>query len=124
MHDADFAVVAYGSAARFSRPAIKAARDAGIKVGLIRPITLWPYPTALIAEMAEKVKGFLVVELNHGQMVDDVRLAVNGRKPVNWFGKGKDDPSTLFSGFGTVISSDEILIEIKKLVSAGKEASP
>ena len=122
MKDADFAVVAYGTAARFSRPAIQQARESGIKVGLIRPITLWPYPTAQIAEAAENVKGFLVVELNYGQMVDDVKLAVNGKKPVSWFGKGMNDPSALFTGFGSVISSDEILGEIRKLASAGKEA--
>lgn len=122
MEDADYAVVAYGSAARFSRPAIRQAREAGIKVGLIRPITLSPYPTEAIALAAEKVKQFLVLELNWGQMVQDVRLAVNGKKPVSWYGKGENDASSLFSGFGAIFSSDDVLVEINKLASAGKEA--
>ncbi len=122
MDDADYAVVAYGTAARFSRPAIIEARAEGIKVGLIRPITLWPYPAGVIAEVAERVKRFLVVELNWGQMVEDVKLAVNGKRPVSWFGKGAGDDSELFSGFGTIISSDEILGEIKKMALAREEA--
>ena len=63
------------------------AREKGIKVGLLRPITLFPYPTRVIQEMAKRVKGFLAVEMSAGQMVEDVRLAVNGKVPVEHFGR-------------------------------------
>ena len=85
--DADYIMVAFGSCARISQKAMDIARKAGIKVGLIRPITLWPFPTAIIAEYATKVKGILTVEMNAGQMVEDVRLAVNGKVKVEHFGR-------------------------------------
>ena len=85
--DAEYIIVAFGSVARICLKAIEDARAAGIKIGLIRPITLWPYPTKRIAELSKKVKGMLVVELNAGQMVEDVRLAVEGRIPVYHFGR-------------------------------------
>lgn len=85
--DADYVIVAFGSAARITQKAIDMARAGGIKVGLFRPITLWPFPTNEIAEMARSKKGILVVEINAGQMVQDVRLAVNGSTPVNHFGR-------------------------------------
>ena len=87
MDDADYAIVAFGSAARLSEKAIEVAREEGLKVGLFRPITLWPFPTKEIAELAKTKKGILVVEINAGQMVQDVRLAVNGAIPVEQFGR-------------------------------------
>lgn len=85
--DAELIIVAFGAMARISQKAIEMAREEGIKVGLIRPITLWPFPTQIISDYANKVKGFLSVELNAGQMVEDVRLAVNGRVKVEHFGR-------------------------------------
>ena len=82
MDDAEICVVAFGIAARVSKNAITAAREKGIKVGLIRPITLWPFPSEAIKKAAEKVKGFISVELSMGQMIDDVRLAQNCLRPV------------------------------------------
>lgn len=85
--DADYVIVAFGSAARLSDKAIQIAREQGIKVGLFRPITLWPFPTKEIAELAKTKKGILVVEINAGQMVQDVLLAVNGAVPVEHYGR-------------------------------------
>ena len=85
--DADYVIVAFGSAARLSDKAIQIAREQGIKVGLFRPITLWPFPTKEIAELAKTKKGMLVVEINAGQMVQDVLLAVNGAIPVEHYGR-------------------------------------
>ena len=82
MDDADFCVVAFGIAARVSKNAVTAARKAGIKVGLIRPITLWPFPKKVLAEAADKVKAFACVELSMGQMIEDVRLATECKRPV------------------------------------------
>ena len=85
--DAEYLIVAFGSIARICLKAIEDARAKGIKIGLIRPITLWPFPTAEIARLAGRVKGILTVELNAGQMVEDVRLAVEGAVPVYHFGR-------------------------------------
>ena len=85
--DADYLIVAFGSAARIAQKAIEIAREEGIKVGLFRPITLWPFPSKQIADMARTKKGVLVVEINAGQMVQDVRLAINGAVPVEQFGR-------------------------------------
>lgn len=85
--DADYVIVAFGSAARLSDKAIQIAREQGIKVGLFRPITLWPFPTKEIAELANSKEGILVVEINAGQMVQDVLLAVNGAVPVEHYGR-------------------------------------
>ena len=87
MDDADFAIVAFGSAARISRKAIEMAREQGMKVGLIRPITLWPFPEQEIRRFAAHLKGILVVEINAGQMVYDVRLATQGLIPVTQYGR-------------------------------------
>ena len=87
MDDAEYMIVAFGSAARIAEKAIEMARAEGIKVGLFRPITLWPFPTNEIAAAAAKVKGILVAEINAGQMIDDVRLAVNGKVPVEHYGR-------------------------------------
>lgn len=85
--DADYLMVAFGSTARICLKAIEMLREQGVKVGLIRPITLWPFPTKEIAKLAENVKGILVPELNAGQMIEDVKLAVNGKVPVYHFGR-------------------------------------
>jgi 2-oxoglutarate/2-oxoacid ferredoxin oxidoreductase subunit alpha len=100
--DADIILVAYGLSARISRAAMDLARKEGIKVGLIRPITLWPYPSSTISKAAETAKAFLTVELNAGQMVEDVRLAVNGKRPVSHFGRMG----------GIIMSPEEILEQI------------
>lgn len=85
--DADYIIVAFGSAARISEKAIEMAREEGLKVGLFRPVTLWPFPSNEIAEISKGKKGILVTEINAGQMIDDVRLATLGRLPVESFGR-------------------------------------
>ncbi len=85
--DAEYLIVAFGSIARICLKAIEDARAKGINIGLLRPITLWPFPTAEIARLAKQVKGILTVELNAGQMIEDVRLAVEGSVPVYHFGR-------------------------------------
>jgi 2-oxoglutarate ferredoxin oxidoreductase subunit alpha len=85
--DADIVLVAYGASARVSRSAVDMARKNGIKAGLIRPITLWPFPVDSIAKAAEHVPKFLTVEMSMGQMVDDVRLAVKCARPVEFYGR-------------------------------------
>ncbi len=82
MEDAEYCVVAYGIAARVSKNAVTAARANGVKVGLIRPITLWPFPTEALAAAAKKVKVFVSVELSMGQMIEDIRLATGCSRPV------------------------------------------
>lgn len=85
--DAEVILVAYGLSARVAKAAMRSARKAGIKAGCIRPITLWPFPAKAIADAAKGDRKFLVIEMNLGQMVEDVRLAVNGRCPVEFLGK-------------------------------------
>lgn len=92
--DADYLIVAFGSIARICRKSIEEARAAGVKVGIIRPITLWPFPKKAIAELSKKVKGILVVEINAGQMVEDVMLANEGHVPTHHYGRmGGNVPS-------------------------------
>lgn len=103
--DADFIVVAFGSAARLTQKAMEMAREEGLKVGLLRPITLWPVPSEAIAHVAKGKKGVLVVEINAGQMVQDVRLAVNGDIAVEHFGR-----------LGGIVPEPEEIVEaIKKM---------
>lgn len=85
--DADYIIVSFGSAARIGEKAVELAREQGIKVGLFRPITLWPFPSKQIVEAAKGKKGILVSEINAGQMIEDVKLAVNGQLPVEHFGR-------------------------------------
>lgn len=85
--DADIVVVAYGASSRVARSAVDMARKDGIKVGLIRPITLWPFPAKAIAKAAGSAKSMLTVEMSTGQMVDDVRLVVSGKVPVEFYGR-------------------------------------
>ena len=107
--DADYLIVAFGSAARLTQKALEIARAEGIKAGLLRPITLWPFPSKQIAEMARGKKGVLVVEINAGQMVQDVRLAINGEVPVEQFGR-----------LGGIVPEPEEIVEaLKKLEVRG-----
>lgn len=108
--DADIVIVAYGITARICKSAIDMARAEGIRVGLVRPITLWPYPKAALARVADHAKKFLVVELNMGQMVDDVKVAIECRRPVSFFGR---------TG-GMLPTADDVLAQIRKL-NGGKE---
>ena len=85
--DAELILVAYGTIARIAMSAVNMLRDEGIKAGLIRPITLWPFPAEAISRRAETAKVFLTVEMSQGQMVEDVRLAVNGKRPVYFYGR-------------------------------------
>ena len=87
LDDADIMIVAFGSAARIAEKAIELAHEEGIKAGLFRPITLWPFPEKQIAEAAHGKRGVLVAEINAGQMIQDVRLSVNGEEPVEHFGR-------------------------------------
>ena len=87
LDDADIMIVAFGSAARIAEKAIELAREEGIKAGLFRPITLWPFPEKQIAKAAHGKRGVLVAEINAGQMIQDVRLSVNGEEPVEHFGR-------------------------------------
>ncbi len=87
LDDAEYMIVAFGSAARIAETAIEKAREEGLKIGLFRPITLWPFPEKEIAAAAKGKKGILTVEINAGQMVEDVRLSVNGTVKVEHFGR-------------------------------------
>lgn len=111
LDDAEYVVVAFGASARIARSAVVKAREEGIKVGLLRPITLWPFPKDAIASTIPHTKGYLSVEMNMGQMVDDVRLVVNGARPVEFFGR---------TG-GVIPTPDEVLAAIKRL--AGEEGA-
>ncbi len=104
--DADYMLVAFGSSARICQKAVDLARAEGLKVGLLRPITLWPFPSNILNQYADKVKGMLTVELNAGQMVEDVRLAVNGKVPVEHFGRLG----------GIVPTPDEVLEALKEKI--------
>jgi 2-oxoglutarate ferredoxin oxidoreductase subunit alpha len=113
--DADLLLVAFGTVGRVCQTVVREAREKGIKVGLLRPITLWPFPSARIEELIPQVRGMLIVEMNAGQMVEDVRLAVEGRRPVRFYGRMG----------GIIPLPDDILPELEKLDAelAGKEGS-
>ena len=85
--DAEYLIVAYGLSARISHKVVQLAREKGIKLGLLRPITLWPFPSEVLLKLADRVKGMMVVELNAGQMIEDVKLAVNGKVKVAHYGR-------------------------------------
>jgi 2-oxoglutarate ferredoxin oxidoreductase subunit alpha len=87
LEDAEIAIVAYGTAARVARTAIDRARDQGLRAGLFRPITLWPFPSSPLAGLAPALRAILVLEMSAGQMVEDVRLAVEGQAPVFFDGR-------------------------------------
>jgi len=103
--DADLLLIAFGTVGRICKTVVRQARAKGLKVGLLRPISLWPFPAARIAALAEQVYGILVVEMNAGQMLEDVRLAVEGRVPVHFYGRMG----------GIVPFPDEIMSELEVL---------
>ena len=104
--DAEYLIVAYGSSARISQKTIELAREKGIKLGLLRPITLFPYPAKAIQEMLPQLKCVLAVEMSTGQMIEDVRLAVNGKIPVEHYGRVG----------GIIPSPEEVLNAIENLI--------
>lgn len=107
LDDARFVVVGFGSAGRVALSAVRAARAEGIPVGLLRPITLKPYPTEVVDQLAQKAEAILVVEMNAGQMLEDVRKVVRGRIPVEFYGRLG----------GIIPMPDEILDEIRRLAA-------
>lgn len=104
--EAEYLIVAFGSMARIGQKALELLREEGVKVGMLRPITLWPFPSKEIDRLANKVKDILVVEINAGQMIEDVRLAINCRIPVEHFGRLG----------GIVPDPDEIVEALKKMI--------
>ena len=109
MEDAEYCVVAFGIAARVSKNAIVKAREAGIKVGMIRPITVWPFPKAPLAEAAKTVKAFLSVELSMGQMIEDIELATRCARPVMLCNRAG----------GMIPSPDEVYAKITEMAKGG-----
>jgi len=107
LEDAEYLVVGYGTAGRISLSAVRAAREKGIKVGLLRPISLAPFPYKVVENLTEQVKALLVVEMNNGQMLEDVRLAVANRKPIAFYGRMG----------GMVPFADDVLQEIEALAA-------
>lgn len=108
--DADYLLVAFGLTARICQKVAQLAREKGIKVGVFRPITVWPFPYEEISKLADKVKGILGVEMNAGQMVEDVRLAVNGKRKVEFYGR-----------YGGIIPTPEEILEyLEQKVVGGK----
>jgi 2-oxoglutarate ferredoxin oxidoreductase subunit alpha len=107
LDDAEIVIAAYGTCSRICKNVIRQAAELGIKVGMVRPITLWPFPSKEFARVADmpSVKGFLDVELSSGQMIEDDRLAVNGKKPVYFHGRMG----------GNLPTQKEILDEIVKI---------
>jgi 2-oxoglutarate ferredoxin oxidoreductase subunit alpha len=103
--DADLLLVAFGTVGRICQTVVREAREQGLNVGLLRPVTLWPFPKQRLAELAEQVRGMLVVEMNAGQMVEDVRLAVEGHCPIEFYGRMG----------GVIPLPDDILPELEKL---------
>ena len=106
----DIIAVAYGTTARIIKTVIEKCRDEGINVGLIRPISLWPFPYEVIEEYADRTKAFISVEMSMGQMVEDVKLGANGKKPVHFYGR---------TG-GMVPIPDDIVAEIKKILGGAE----
>ena len=104
--DCDVLLVAYGTSARLAKGALNTARAKGIRVGLLRPITLWPFPSRRLSQVAKRAKGVLVIEMSAGQMVEDVRLAVGGKTPVSFVGRMG----------GGVPSEKDILRKIRTIV--------
>ena len=106
LDDADIILVAYGTMARMAKDAVNALRDQGLKAGLLRPISLWPFPVDILKQITKKPIKILVVEMSYGQMVEDVKLAVNGRVEVDFLGR---------SG-GGILSPEEITAKAKGLL--------
>ena len=110
MDDAEYCIVAFGISARVSKNAVNLARKEGIKVGMIRPITLWPFPSKVLKEAAKTVKGFISVELSMGQMIEDVKLAIECSRPVKLCNR---------TG-GMIVSPEQVLASIKDLAKEVK----
>lgn len=108
LDDAEYVIIGFGTAGRVALSAVRHAREQGIKVGLLRPITVSPFPVEAIEQLAGRVKGILVTEMNSGQMLEDVRLAVKGRIPVEFYGRMG----------GVVPFPDEILQEIERITTS------
>ncbi|MCS7164382.1 MAG: 3-methyl-2-oxobutanoate dehydrogenase subunit VorB [Thermodesulfovibrio sp.] len=108
--DAEIVVVAFGSAARISLSAIKRLRKEGIKIGLLRPITIFPFPEEPIRQLAHEIERFIVVEFNAGQMVEDVRLSVNGMAEICLYGR----PG------GSIVTSEDVYEALSRYITAGR----
>jgi 2-oxoglutarate/2-oxoacid ferredoxin oxidoreductase subunit alpha len=108
--DAEYLFVAFGSASRICKKSIELAREKGIKVGLFRPITLYPFPSKQLYQLGTKMKGILSVEMNAGQMIEDVKLAVECKVPVEWAGRNG----------GIIPSPDEIVVALESKLIGGK----
>jgi len=119
--DAELVVVAFGSLARFARYAVRELRGEGLRVGYVRPITLWPFPADAVARAAEGARRVAVLEQNAGQMIDDVRLAVLGRAPVVPIGGISSDEAGF--GIGPLLDPDEVRSRITRALE-GREGSP
>ena len=103
--------MAYGLAARIAHKAVEIYRAQGVKVGLLRPITLFPFPTAILHRMAPHLRSILVVEMNAGQMVEDVRLSVEGRAPVKFYGRMG----------GVIPAPDEVVKALQSMIVSSPE---
>ena len=104
--DCEYLIVAFGSVARICQKAMEEARERGLKVGILRPITLWPFPTEEVKRLSKKVKAILVVELNAGQMIEDVRLSLEDRVPVHHYGRMGGivmDPADVLEALNNII---------------------
>jgi 2-oxoglutarate ferredoxin oxidoreductase subunit alpha len=112
LDDAEYVIIGFGTAGRVALSAVRQARERGIKVGLLRPITVSPFPVEAIEQLAGRVNGILVTEMNSGQMLEDVRLAVKGQVPVEFYGRMG----------GVVPLPDEILREIERITTSKLDA--
>ena len=111
LDDAEYVVIGYGTAGRIGLSAVRAAREKGLKIGLLRPISLSPFPRQEVAELAGRVKGILVVEMNNGQMLDDVISISQGKTPISFYGRMG----------GMVPYPDEVTAAIESMVSGGED---
>ena len=110
VEDADVVIAAYGTTSRIVKTAIAEMEKEGLKVGLIRPITLWPYPFDAFKQINDKCKGILTVEMNTGQMIDDVKIAVEGKYPVSFYGR---------TG-GMIPTPEAIIGKVKEIIGGEK----
>ncbi|MDD5085327.1 MAG: 3-methyl-2-oxobutanoate dehydrogenase subunit VorB [Candidatus Omnitrophica bacterium] len=109
-NDADLILVAYGSSSRIARAVMRDARVKGLKIGFFRPMTLWPFPTEAMRKLAKPKRAFLVIEMSAGQMVEDVRLSIEGRAPVYFYGR---------SG-GGIPSEEAVFAEVRKALKKAR----
>jgi len=109
--DAELIIVAYGVVSRIVYSTVDRARAEGLKVGLIRPITIWPFPSQAIAALADQAQAMLAVELSTGQMIEDVKLAVDGKVPVHFYGRCG----------GNVPSGNELMEQYRKVMAGGQQ---